>query len=229
MTTHTGHRQRLKERFVLEGLDNFNELQVLELLLFYAIPRQDTNPLAHRLLNRFGSLSQVLDAPVSELKKVEGMGENAAIFLHLTTAVGRYYLVNRAIQNVVLSTTEKCGEFLLPYFYGRRNETVFLLCLDAKCKLLCCKELTEGSVNSAGVSARKVVEAALATNATTVILAHNHPSGIAVPSGEDLQTTWRIATALAAVEITLADHFIVADSDYISLAQSGLYKPDAQM
>ncbi|MBR4971820.1 MAG: DNA repair protein RadC [Oscillospiraceae bacterium] len=223
MGTHDGHRQRLKERFILEGLDNFNELQVLELLLFYVIPRQDTNPLAHRLLDRFGTLSQVLEAPVTELQKVEGMGPNAATFLHLTTAVGRYYMVNRAMQNTVLNTTEKCGEYLIPYFHGRRNETVYMLCLDAKCKLLCCKEVSEGSVNSAGVSPRKVVELALAANATTVVLAHNHPSGLAIPSSDDVHTTYRIAGALDAVEIALADHIIVADGDFISLAASGYY------
>lgn len=225
MATHDGHRQRLKERFLLEGLDNFNELQVLELLLFYAIPRQDTNPLAHRLLDKFGSLSQVLEAPASELQKVEGMGSNAATFLSLVTAVGRYYMVNRAMQNTILSTADKCGEFLTPYFHGRRNETVFLLCLDAKCKLLCCKEVSEGSVNAAGVSTRKVVELALAANASTVVLAHNHPSGLAVPSGEDVHTTYRIAAALDAVEIALADHIIVADGDFISMAASGYYDP----
>ena len=223
MGTHDGHRQRLKERFILEGLDNFNEVQVLELLLFYVIPRQDTNPLAHRLLDRFGTLSQVLEAPVTELQKVEGMGPNAATFLHLTTAVGRYYMVNRAMQNTVLNTTEKCGEYLIPYFHGRRNETVYMLCLDAKCKLLCCKEVSEGSVNSAGVSPRKVVELALAANATTVVLAHNHPSGLAIPSSDDVHTTYRIAGALDAVEIALADHIIVADGDFISLAASGYY------
>ncbi len=225
MAMHDGHRQRLRERFVLEDLDNFTEVQVLELLLFYVIPRQDTNPLAHRLLNRFGSLSQVLEAPIEELQKVEGIGHNAAIFLHLTTAVSRYYMVNRAMQNTVLSSTEKCGDYLVPFFHGRRNETVYLLCLDAKCKLLCCREVSEGSVNSAGVSPRKVVEMALGANATTVVLAHNHPSGIAVPSGEDVQTTYRVARALDAVEITLADHIIVADGDYTSLVHSGYYVP----
>ncbi len=225
MGMHDGHRERLKKLFVLEGLDNFNEIQVLELLLFYAIPRQDTNPLAHRLLDKFGSLSQVLEAPIEELQNVEGIGPNAATLLHLTTAVGRYYMVNRAMHERVLSTTEKCGDFLVPFFHGRCNETVYMLCLDAKCKLLCCREVSEGSVNSAGVSPRKVVQIALTTNAATVVLAHNHPSGIAVPSAEDVQTTYRVAAALEAVEITLADHIVVADGDYTSMVQSGYYDP----
>lgn len=225
MSIHDGHRQRLKNRFRLEGLDNFDELHVLELLLFYCVPRQDTNPLAHRLLEQFGSLAQVLEATADELEKVPGVGENVSTFLSLTTAVGRYYLVNRSMQNEILNTVDKCGEFLLPYFFGRRNETVFLLCLDAKCKVLCCKEVGEGSVNSAGIPIRRIVEMALGANATTVVLAHNHPSGLALPSGDDVQTTMRIAKALSTVEIRLADHIIVADDDFVSLSQSGYYLP----
>lgn len=225
MSIHDGHRQRLKSRFRQEGLDNFDEHQVLELLLFYCIPQKDTNPLAHELMARFGSLCQVLDTPPEELEKVPGISAHVSTLLSLVPAVGRYYMVNRAMQTDSLTSLETCGEYLVPYFFGRRNETVFLLCLDAKCKVLCCKEAGEGSVNSAGVSIRRIVEIALAANATTVILAHNHPSGIAVPSGEDIQSTQRIAAALSAVEITLADHIVVADGDFVSMAQSGYYTP----
>ena len=225
MGMHDGHRQRMRERYLREGLDHFSDIQVLEFLLYFTIKRRDTNPIAHALLQRFGTLSQVLEAPVDELQKVDGIGPESAMLLHFSTALGRYYVVNRAMQNKVLSSTEKCGEFLIPFFQGRRNETVYLLCLDAKCKLLCCREVGEGSVNSAGVSPRRVVEIALSANATTVILAHNHPSGIAVPSAEDVQTTYRMANALDAVEIILADHIIVADGDYTSMAQSGYYDP----
>jgi len=218
---HKGHRERLKKRFLEEGLDGFTDIQVLELLLFYVIPRRDTNPVAHNLLNRFGSLTQVLEAPVEELKKVEGIGQEAAAFLNLIPAVGRYYLVDKTMQSKVLKTIDQCGDYLLPFFFGRKVETVFLLCLDAKCKVLCCKEVGEGSVNSAGISVRKIVETALSANATTVVLAHNHPSGVAVPSMEDVQTTARIAAALRAVEVQLVDHIVVADDDYVSMIYSG--------
>lgn len=221
MSIHDGHRDRMRKRFLQEGLDNFSDVQVLELLLFYAIPRQDTNPIAHALLDHFGSLAQVLDAPPEELEKVPCVGRSAATLLSLTTAVGRYYQVNRAMNVDILPTLDKCGAYLVPFFYGRRNETVFLLCLDAKCKVICCKEVGEGSVNSAGVPIRRIVETALGANATTVVLAHNHPSGIAVPSPEDIQTTRRVAAALSAVEIGLADHIVVADQDYVSMVQSG--------
>lgn len=225
MATHDGHRERLRERFSREGLDGFTEVQVLELLLFYCIPRRDTNPIAHALLERFGSLTQVLEAPASELEKVPGMGRSAALFLNLVPEVSRYYQVNKVGQNTVLNTIEKCGCYLMPFFVGRRNETVYMLCLDAKCKLLCCTEISEGSVNSASVSPRKAVEVALAANATTVVLAHNHPSGLAVPSSEDIYTTRRIAAALEVVDVLLADHLIIVDDDFVSLAQSGQYRP----
>ena len=225
MSIHDGHRQRMKERFLSEGLDNFSDIQVLELLLFYAVPRQDTNPIAHALLDRFGSLSQVLETPVSELEKVKGVGHNAAVLLSLSTELGRRYQVSKMMQTKILPSVEDCGKYLVPYFFGRRNETVFVLCLDAKCKVLGCVEVGEGSVNSAGVPIRRIVETALAYNATTVVLAHNHPSGLALPSGEDVQTTHRVAAALNAVEISLADHIVVADDDFVSIAQSGYYRP----
>ena len=220
-TIHKGHRERLKQRFLEDGLDNFTDIQVLELLLFYAIPQRDTNPIAHALLNHFGSLSGVLDADVAELKKVPGISDHSATLLALVTELCRYYQVDSAQRVEILTTLDACGAYLVPRFFGRTRETVFLLCLDAKCKVLCCKEVGEGSVNSASISVRKIVETALAANATTVILAHNHPSGVAVPSGEDAQPPRRIAAALSAVEVHLAAHIIVADGDYVSMVQSG--------
>ena len=225
MSIHIGHRQRLKDRFRAEGLDHFDERHVLELLLFYAIPQKDTAPLAQELLIHFGSLPQVLEAPIDELEKVSGVGPHVSTLLALSTAISRYYLVHRTASATILSSTEQCGAYLMQHFHGRRNETVFVLCLDAKCKVLCCKEVGEGSVNSANIPIRRVVEIALAVNATTVILAHNHPSGIAIPSYEDVLTTKRLAAALDAVEICLADHIVVADDDFVSLVQSGKYRP----
>ena len=226
MSMHTGHRQRLKEQFLKNGLDGFTEFQVLELLLFYCIPRIDTNPIAHRLIQKFGSLDQVLEASATELMEVEGVGENAATFLTLLTETSRYYLVRRSEKVKVLNTVAECGHYMLPFFHGRKNETVFLLCLDAKCKVIACRNLGEGSVNSASVPIRRIVETALMCKAVSVVLAHNHPSGLALPSHEDVISTRRTAAALAAVEITLVDHIIIADDDFVTLAQSGRYRPE---
>ena len=224
-TIHSGHRDRLKKRFLEEGLEHFDDHQVLELLLFYCIPRQDTNPIAHALLKHFGSFAQVMEATPAELQKVEGVGAAAATFLSLLNDFTRYYSVSRATEGVILTTVEQCGHYMMPFFYGRRNETVYILCLDAKCKVLCCKEVGEGSINSAAVPIRRIVELALGANATSVILAHNHPSGMAIPSGEDHLTTARLAAALASVDIELVDHLVVADEDFVSMRQSGMYHP----
>ena len=195
MHSDAGHRDRVKERFRQEGLDNFTDVHVLELLLFYAVPRKDTKELARTLLDRFGSFAAVLEASAAELEAVPGMGKNIATYLTLLTAAGRYYQVEKSRQDTILDSTDKYGHYLLQRYYGRRMETVYLLCLDAKCKVLGCQLVGEGDVNSANIPMRRMVEIALATNATTVILAHNHPSGLALPSYEDVITTKRIAAA----------------------------------
>ena len=226
MSIHDGHRQRLKNRFIEQGLDSFTEVQAVELMLFYCIPRCDTNEIAHRLFKRFGSFSQILDADMEELCSVEGIGTNAATFIKMFPAIARYYEVDKArLKGDPLLTTEACGARLLPQFLGRCNETVFILCIDAKGKEICCRMVGEGGVNSAGVPIRRIVEIALAMKATSVVLAHNHPSGIALPSSEDVATTQRIATALQAVDVVLADHLVIADDDYTSMVQSGYYRP----
>lgn len=221
MPIHDGHRNRLRQRFLDEGLDHFTDIQVLELLLFYCIPRRDTNPLAHELLNQFGSLSQVLEASVDELRKVNGMGEGASVFLHLITQVGRCYLKDRASEAKTLPTLESCAKFLQPRFFGECIETVYLLCLDAKCRLLCCKKISQGDVNSANLSIRKIMEIALAANASSVLLAHNHPGGMAIPSYADIKATMNIASILSSVDVNLIDHLVICDDDYVSLMQSG--------
>ena len=221
MSIHDGHRQRLKQRYQQFGLDSFTEVQILELLLFHVIPRRDTNPIAHALLERFGTLAGVLDAPVAKLEEVGGISTNAAVFLKLVKDTGRCYDISKAKNEVIVRSIADCGAYLKPYFRDLHNEVIFLLSLDAKLKVLNCRQVGEGSVNYASIPIRRVVEMALEDGASTVILAHNHPSGLAIPSGDDIQATRRLAAALSAVEITLADHFVVADREYVSMVQSG--------
>lgn len=223
MQIHEDHRFRVRARFLQEGLDGFNEHQVLEMLLFYCIPRKDTNIVAHNLINRFGSFAQVIDAPIKELIKVEGVGEGAAVFLSFLNQFDRYYNTNKNQHCRILTSIDACGNYLLPYFNGRHKETVYMLCLDAKCKVLSCRLIEEGNVNSAGISIRKIVDTALTENATSVVLAHNHPSGLALPSPEDVDTTKKIAQALRFVDVTLTDHIVVADGEFVSMMQSNYY------
>ena len=222
MGVHDGHRERIKNKFAEQGLDGFDDHNVLELLLFYALPRQDTNPLAHALLDYFGSFEAVLEAPREELLKVPGIGENAATLLKLIPAVSRRYEMAKNDFNDILDSTQKAGDYLAARYLYERDEVVYIVCLDAKRRVLCCKALFRGDVNCADVSVRKIAELAIAKNASAVILSHNHTSGIALPSREDEQTTKRVKTALEAMNIELLDHIIVAGGDYVSMAESKL-------
>lgn len=221
---HEGHRERLRRRFQQEGLDGFDDVHVLELILTYAQPRIDTSPLAHRLLDEFGSLLGVLTAPPEELMKVEGVGKGIACYLELYLQVLRRCKVESAYMGKVFTSTEQCGKFLVPRFFMAREEEVYILCLDARCKLLDCRRIHRGSVNAASISVRKIVEYAIRCNASSVVLAHNHTSGIALPSREDKETTKRLYTALEAVGIRLSDHIIVGGDDYVSLADDGFFE-----
>ncbi len=217
---HEGHRERMKRRFLENGLDSFSDHNILELLLFYAVPRRDTNILAHRLMDKFGSLSAVLDAPVEELATVLGVGKGAATYLKLFSQVARIYFNDKMKDGILLDSSEKVGQYLIPKYIGIPNEIVLLVCLDSKCKVIGCTTVMEGSVNATQVSVRKIVETAVRSNASSVIISHNHPSGLAIPSREDLQTTEKIKQALLLINITLLDHIIVADNDWVSLRDS---------
>ena len=224
MSIHSGHRQRMKMEYLARGLEGMPEHKVLELLLFYAIPQGDVNGLAHALIDRFGSLAGVLDAPVGELMKVPGVGEHTAILLNLVPALGGRYLASRSSMEPddILRTTGAVRRVLAPYFFGARNEMFFLLGMDAKLKLLGVRRISEGSVNSIVLTGRKVAEHALSLNASAVVLAHNHPSGIAAPSAEDKATTARLKRLLSEMDIELRDHMIFVDDDMVSMRESGL-------
>ena len=219
MSVHDGHRERMKERFRKTGLDGFEEHEAIELLLYFALPRGDVNPVAHELIDHFGSLDAVLDAPVEELAKIKGIGQNAATLLSLSGELNRRYGISRTGKTVILNSPQKVGEYLVPYFRGLRDEVVYIVCLDSKLKVTNCKEMFRGVVNSANVYVRKLIEFALSNNAVHVIIAHNHISGTAQPSKEDIETTDRVKTALSSVEIKLVDHIIVTGDGFVSMAE----------
>lgn len=221
MGIHDGHREKMRQRFLKGGLESYADHEALELLLYYAIPRRDTNPIAHALMDRYGSLSAVLTAPVEDLQRVEGIGESAAILLKLVPQLSRKARIADVEQETVLNSTERAGAYLLERFADERNEVVYQLCLDRKGKLLACKRLGEGSVTNAELDLRKVMENAILTSASAIILAHNHPSGLALPSKEDYTATDRVKMALHTIGVELVDHIIVADGDFVSMADSG--------
>lgn len=159
MSVHEGHRERMRRQMKTSGMDSLSDVQVLEVALYYAIARRDTNEIAHALLRRFGSLSGVLEAPRAELLKIDGVGESAADLLLLFIQMERRHLMDRAGRETILDTTYKCAQYLMPRFIGEQEEVVYLLCLDAKCKALDCSLIHRGAVNMTAISVRKIVKA----------------------------------------------------------------------
>lgn len=219
---HEGHRSRLKKRFLEEGLDGFEDHEILELLLFYAIPRKDTNEHAHSLINKYGSLSGVLEADPKDLAKTPGLRENSAILLALIPSLARIYLKNRWGTRPILDSTAKAGEYVLTLCAGRTYEVFYVICLDAQHKVIYPALVHEGTIDQAPVYPRVIVETALRHKAHSVILAHNHPGGSPTPSPQDIEVTKRIQVALEQISISVLDHIIASGEHYVSCAEKGL-------
>ena len=170
---------------------------------------------------KFGSLEGVLNASLEELQSVEGVGENAAILLSLLPAISRRAMRTTGREKI-LNSVERCGKYFLDLLRHERREILYQVCLDGKGKLIMCKKLSEGNADSAAFSVRQVVETALVSDASIVVLGHNHVSGVALPSESDCVATRRVREALRAVDVQLMDHIIVSDNDFVSMNQSGL-------
>ena len=216
---HSGHRSRMKRRFLLHGLSVFDDHNVLELLLFYALPRKDTNALAHQLLDTFGNLSAVFEASPEALMRVEGLGENAVSLIRLFPEVERRCRLEKEKPEICITSPDQLGRYVAALFLNISNETVFMLCLDARFRLIDCRQLGHGSTTAVAFN---LMELALVQKASSVVLAHNHPNGFAIPSAEDRRSTESICQALSHIGVNLLDHIIVADDDYVSMRESGM-------
>ena len=214
----------MKKRFLANGERAFDDYQLLELLLFYSVPQVDTNPIAHRLLERFHSLSAVMEASVEELMTVDGVGEHTAVLIQLLPQFARRYHQDRVKMDSAGNRMEEAGTLLAPSVYGAKREMVYLLSLDARGRVLGCDLLGEGSANFCTLDIRLVTETALRRRARSVLLAHCHVSGLAVPSPEDRIATLQCMDVLDKLQIELLDHLVFADGDYVSMAQSGLLR-----
>lgn len=218
---HSGHRERLRRRFIDNGLDGFEEHQALELYLFYAIPRRDTNPLAHRLLERYRNIGGVCDAPIDELERDFGLSESAAALLKLLPEMSRLYNESK-LSDTNLIDPETVGDMIARRFIGRTSEAVALLLGSAKGKILYFDIVAKGSVSSSDFPLRRIVDLAIRHNARTAYIAHNHPSGSLLPSRADIDVTKLLDSTLSSVGVHLLDHFIVADNEYASLREYDL-------
>ena len=217
---HTGHRERMKAEFLARGLEGWPDHRVLELLLFYTIPQGDVNDLAHELVERFGSLAGVLDASVEELKKVKGVGDHTAVFLRMLPAVLGRYQGARTRLSAVINSPEEAYAWLEPYFFGARNEMVYVLCMDGKRQVLGVRKVAEGSIELAEVNTRRIAEEAIGLRAAQIYVAHNHVSNLAIPSQADWLTTDTLRGALRPIGIELIDHLVFVDGDMVSLKDS---------
>ena len=220
---HDGHRDRLRKRFISDGPDKFYDHQIVELLLFYGIPRKDTNNIAHKLLNRFGSFSAMFDAPLDSLQEC-GITYNTAVLLKLIPALCSRYYQDKYQQKVKLADdNEDIEEFIKPYFIGQNEEQVLLLLLDAKGKRLFCDIVNKGTTSASNVNIKKILQLSVQHKATGVIIAHNHPSGSNMPSDDDIEMTKKLAKSLRTVGALLLDHYIIADMNCRSLSSMDEY------
>ena len=218
---HGGHRKRTKQKFLESGGDGFHDHQLLEMILFYAHPQGDVNPLAHELMNRFGTLNAVLEATPEELKQVVGVSDHTATLLKLFPAVLRSFHGHEIKPGTPVTSTEEAAEVRRHCFVGLQVETLYLLTTDAKGKLLACDRISQGSVDAVLMDQRRIVEKIIQRRASQAYLAHCHPTGLALASREDIWATRRLRQTLELLNVRLNDHLIFADGDYVSMVQSG--------
>ena len=219
---HKGHRQRVKDRYIAESLDSFEDHQVLELLLYYAIPYRDINDLAHRLLDKYGSLSGVFEADYYDLRTVSGIGANTAMLLTMVPSLSRVYQLDKWGKKPILGSTAALGEYAVNLFIGRTYEVFYLICLDAQNRVNHAALIYEGSINEVAIYPRIVVETAIRHKAKNVVLVHNHPGGSLRPTSSDMDLTWRLVDIMKDISISVVDHIIVSNSSYLSFAEKGL-------
>ncbi len=217
-----GHRERLRKRLLNEDIDEIPEYVVLEMILAGCIQRRDTCELARSLIKEFGSLSGVIDAPIEVLRKFPGMGEAAAAQIKLIPLFYRKYRLsgwNEGAKNAVLKNSNHIKDFIVDKFIGCNKEEFIIVCMDVNGRVLNVKRISKGSINAVSVSVRTVVNTAVTFNASSVIVAHNHIGGNALPSNQDCETTKILFHALKNVRVTLEDHVIVGDDDYVSVLE----------
>lgn len=221
---HRNHRQKVREKYYASGFKGMAPHNILEMLLFFGIPYKDTNPIAHELIDRFGSLSAVFEASRTDLMQIKGMTENAACLITMILPLYQRYSHELVKRRPVFSDEKEIADFLRTLYLDNNSiERVFLLCFDGNNSLITCRMVGEGDVSSSNFDMRKLASAVLETNAASVVLSHNHPHGIAVPSFQDKTATQAVAALLNALNVRFVDHIIVTDKDHFSMAKSIKY------
>jgi DNA repair protein RadC len=219
---HIGHRKRLKERYEKAGMEALQDYEILELLLFYAIPQGDVKARAKELLKRFGSLKGVLDADLKQLKEVSGIGDHSSLLFKLVRDVRSLYLRQGAEVKEQISSTKELIDYCLASMGGLKDEHFAVIYLNARNRIIQVETIQEGIVNQAVVYPRKVLEKALKHKASAIILVHNHPSGHVRPSDADIRLTRVLQDAARVMDIVLHDHLIVGENRFFSFREEGI-------
>lgn len=220
--SHNGHRQRLRQRYLANGLNGFAPHEVLELVLGYAIPRQDVNPLAHELMDRYGSLHKVLEADPADLQRVEGIGEYSAVMLSLFPAVATKCEESRMARREVLMNRDAAEAHCIRLLKGCKEEHFYAVLLSGQMEVLADILISRGSLSEVPSYPRVIADYALRYNAHAVLLCHNHPGGSTVPSTADIGSTRRLQDALDLLEVRLIDHVVVAGQQATSMMAMNL-------
>lgn len=218
---HENHRQRVHDKIRKKGFEDLPEHEVLEYILFFSVPRRDTNPIAHALVDRFGGFAQVLEASEEELCEVPGVGPNSARLIHMLLGVGRYYAQCKTRTPRFPKESEGREKFIASLFYGESNEVFWIVALSDTLQILRKVRLSEGVSNTVSASINRIAAEAVSAGASALVLAHNHPSGTAIPSSEDIPATARIVAALQPLNIQVLDHYIAAPDGVCSLRKRG--------
>ena len=212
---HTGHRKRLKDKYMKNGLDSFEFHEILELLLFCPLRRKNTNEIGHEMAKKFNnSLAEIFEASDERLKEIENIGDETVLHIRFLADITRLYNLERAKAAEKTSGNKKeHEEFLTAYYTGKRSEEVVLICLNNRMERISCDLIYSGSVNSSKVDMNKITKIALGNNASGIIVAHNHPGGTAYPSKEDVEITRKLEWFFNDISIKLIEHYVVADTN----------------
>lgn len=216
---HKGHRKRVKDKFMRDGLDTFTDVQALEMTLYFCIPQGDTNELAHELLNKFGSFSAVFDATPEQLEGISGIGENTKVFLKYIPALLRRYRIDKIADDNIFESKDKTVRYLMAYFMTDTREKGIVMAFDRKRRLLGAIPMPAAYIGTSTANAREIAELAISMKSDAIIIAHNHPSGICEPSEADISATNSLDFALSAVGINLIEHYIVTDDKYLGIKE----------
>jgi len=220
---HKGHRARVKQEFLQNGLEHFPDHKKLELLLYFSVTRSDTNPLGHQLMERFGSISGLFDAPYELILETPGIGNESATLIKLVSAMIREYMDDYTSRNNIIRDTEDAKAYMRHKFLCEQCECLYMACMGNNGKIVFCSRVAEGSPETVRISPALIVKTALRANAVKVLLAHNHPNGICNPSSRDLSTTSILYDELKRVEVELIDHVIVAPDGVYSMKENNMF------